>query len=527
MRDFDPHSIFPFNGKVSVMLYIEMRGISKLYPENGVLANDRVDFSVEKNEIHAVVGENGAGKTTLMKILYGLEHPDAGNIFFRGSEVQIRSPLDASRLGIGMVHQHFRLIPDFTVAENVVLGIEPVRHKVFFDRDNAIRRVRAVIEEYGFALDPGLRVKELTVGQMQLVEIIKILYRQAELLILDEPTSVLTEQQIQKLFSTIGSLTDLGKTVIIITHKLGEVKAISNRVTVMRKGRVEAVRQTADVDEKELSRLMVGKSIIFQFAREAMPPGPVVLELRQVRLEQRGEGRALLDGIDLQVRGGEIVGVAGVGGNGLSELEDVVSGLRPVTSGRILHNNEDITRLSAGTLRERGLAYVPADRLFRGSSLRSTVLENMIVSRHHDFLQAGMIQQNRAERFAAELTENFSIDGDPRVPIGTLSGGNIQKVILARELAAHSDFIVFSEPTWGLDVASAEFIYQKLLEIRRRSVAILLISSNLDEILGLADTLIVMYRGRIVGRFSNSKTLSKELIGEYMMGLRDDFKESA
>jgi len=527
VRDLDPHSFFLLNGKVSVMPYIEMRGISKLYPENGVLANDRVDFSVEKYEIHAVVGENGAGKTTLMKILYGLEHPDAGSIFFGGSKLRIRSPLDASRLGIGMVHQHFRLIPEFTVAENVVLGIEPVRRKFFFDRDAALRGVGAVIREYGFTLDPGLRVKELTVGQMQLVEIIKILYRKAELLILDEPTSVLTEQQIQKLFSTIRSLTDLGKTVIIITHKLAEVKAISNRVTVMRRGRVVAVRQTSDVDEKELSRLMVGKSIIFQFAREAMPPGPVVLELRQVRLEQRGEGRALLDGIDLQVRGGEIVGVAGVGGNGLRELEDVVSGLRPVTSGCILHNNEDITRLSPGALRERGLAYVPADRLFRGSSLKSTVLENMIVSRHHDFLQAGMIQKTQAERFAAELTENFSIDGDTRVPIGTLSGGNIQKVILARELAAHSDFIVFSEPTWGLDVASAEFIYQKLLEIRRRSVAVLLISSNLDEILGLADTLIVMCRGRIVGRFANSKTLNKELIGEYMMGLRDDFKEIA
>jgi simple sugar transport system ATP-binding protein len=321
------------------MPYLEMRGISKTYPENGVLANDRVEFSVEKNEIHAVVGENGAGKTTLMKILYGLEHADAGSIFLHGAELQIRSPVDANRLGIGMVHQHFRLIPEFTVAENVVLGIEPVRRKVFFDRDKAIRRVRAVIEDYGFTLDPGLRVQELTVGQMQLVEIIKILYRQAELLILDEPTAVLTEQQIQKLFATIRSLTELGKTVIMITHKLGEVKAISNRVTVMRKGRVEAVRQTSEVDEKELSRLMVGKSVIFQFAREALPPGPVVLELRKVSLEQRGAGRALLDEIDLQVHGGEIVGVAGVGGNGLSELEDVVSGLRPVTSGRMLHNS--------------------------------------------------------------------------------------------------------------------------------------------------------------------------------------------
>jgi simple sugar transport system ATP-binding protein len=501
-----------------------MKGITKLYPENRVLANDRVDLAVEKNEIHAIVGENGAGKTTLMKILYGLEHKDSGEIFFQDRKVVINNPLDANRLGIGMVHQHFQLIPDFTIAENVVLGIEPRKRGIFLDRVKAVRGVQAVLEEYGFILDPSLKVSQLTVGQMQLVEIVKILYRRADLLILDEPTSVLTEQQIKKLFDTLRNLSGLGKTVVIITHKLGEVKAISDRVTVMRKGRVIVVKETSDVDEIELARLMVGKSISFQFSKDPVSRGKVVMELLDVRLNERGRERPVLDRVNLKIHAGEIVGVTGVGGNGMSELEDTVCGLRSVSAGRIFHDGHDITDFSASALRERGLAYVPADRLFRGSSHHSTVQENMIVSTHHSFLKGGVLRQSKIQNFARKLTKNFSIDGDPRVSIGTLSGGNIQKVILARELASRSDFIVFSEPTWGLDVASSEFVYNKILEIRKEGVAILLISSNLDEILGLADTLVVMYRGRIVCLFSDKVKLSKELIGEYMMGLRDDFK---
>jgi simple sugar transport system ATP-binding protein len=504
------------------MAFLQMRGITKLYPENNVLANDAVDFEVEKNEIHAVVGENGAGKSTLMKILYGLERADRGAILLEGRPVRIASPLEASRLGIGMVHQHFRLIPEFTIAENVVLGREPRRRGLFLDQEGAVRAVRRVAEEYGFSIDPRLRVAELSVGQMQLVEILKILYRRADLLILDEPTSVLTEQQIRKLFATLRGLRAIGKTVIIITHKLGEVKEISQRVTVMRAGRVVAVRPTAQVDERELSRLMVGKDLSLQVRREPLARGPVVLELEKVSLKLKGQDRPLLDGVDLQVHGGEIVGVAGVTGNGLAELEDVVSGLRRVTSGSILHDGVDITRFTSLELRRRGLAYVPADRLHRGSSLQSTVLENMIIASHHRFIRGGVFRRRELEQFAGELTEHYSIEGDPRVPIGTLSGGNIQKVILARELASRSDFILFSEPTWGLDVASSEFIYEKILELRRRGIAVLLLSSNLDEIMSLADTLLVMYRGRVVARLENSGALTKELAGEYMLGLREE-----
>ena len=512
----------PQEESVGPVSYLQMQGITKLYPQNDVLANDGVDFEVREGEIHALIGENGAGKTTLMKILYGLARPDSGRVLLKGEEVAIHSPRDADRLGIGMVHQHFRLIREFSIAENVVLGVEPRRRGVLFDRERANRQVEEAGRRYGFSIDPRLPVSRLTVGQMQVVEIIKVLYRDAKLLILDEPTSVLTEQQIRQLFATLQTLRETGKTIIVISHKLGEVKAVSQRVTVMRKGRVVAVRNTPEVSERELSRLMVGKSVIFQFEREPLQKGPVVLELKEVLLSAKGRDHPLLDGVSFKVHAGEILGAAGVSGNGLAELEDVVSGLRRVTDGQILYNGRDVTRLSAARLRDRGLAYVPADRLGRGSSLLSSVMENMIISSRRDFLQGGVFRRRKVEKFADSLTRSFSIEGDPRVPIGTLSGGNIQKVILARELTANTDLLIFSEPTWGLDVASAEFVYGKILEIRRRGIAVLLISSNLDEIMALADTLVVLYRGRVVARLANEQKLSKELVGEYMMGLRED-----
>ncbi|MEW5817938.1 MAG: ATP-binding cassette domain-containing protein, partial [Spirochaetota bacterium] len=384
--------------------------------------------------------------------------------------------------------------------------------------------VTKVIQDHGFNVDSKAKVMKLTVGQMQQVEIIKMLYRKAEFLILDEPTSVLTEQEIRKLFTTLRTLKKNGKTCIIITHKLGEVKEISDRVTVMRKGRVVALKRTSEVDKAELSKLMVGKSVLFQLDREKKECGRPVLELKNVTLKQRGQDRPLLDNINLKVRSCEIVGAAGVSGNGLAELEDVVTGLRKITGGEIIHDNENISNLSAKELRKRGLAYVPADRLIRGSSLESSVTENMIVCNHHKFLKGGILRKTKILKFVEELTRLFSIDGRPQTPVGTLSGGNIQKVILARELAASTDFIIFSEPTWGLDVASSQFVYEKILEMRKSGAAILLVSSNLDEILGLADTIVVMYRGRIVALFQNTKDLTKEYIGEYMLGLRDDFK---
>ncbi|MCK5828490.1 ABC transporter ATP-binding protein [Candidatus Bipolaricaulota bacterium] len=508
------------------MAYLQMHGITKLYPTSGVLANDAVDLSIEENEIHAVIGENGAGKSTLMKLLYGLEQPDAGEILFRGEAVAIKDPLAANRLGIGMVHQHFKLVPDFTVAENVILGSEPRKRGLFIDRQTAVRDVAKVIEEHGFSIDPMRKVKDLTVGQMQQVEIVKMLYRNAKLLILDEPTSVLTEQEIESLFATLKNLLNRGKTIILITHKLDEVKLMSHRITVMRSGKVVAVKNTSDVDKRELSRLMVGKDILLELNRNPKTFGETVLEMRGVSIHCRGQQRPLLDEINLQVRSGELVGIAGVGGNGLAEIEDVIGGLRNVTQGRMFLNGEDVTSIGAEKLREAGLAYVPADRLHRGASLPSTVRENCIATKHHEFLRAGILQRRSIREFTRHLIDQFSIAAGEGMPVGNLSGGNIQKMILARELAAESNFILFSEPTWGLDIASSQFVYEKMLELRDRGAGVLLISSNLDEILGLADTILVLYRGRVVGCMANTEGLSKEIIGEYMLGIRDDSHET-
>lgn len=504
--------------------YIQMKKITKIYPENNVLANNKIDFEVQKREIHAIVGENGAGKTTLMKILYGIEQPDKGKIYINGKEVKIKSPLDANRLGIGMVHQHFKLIPEFTIAQNVVLGIEPLKGMIFFDGKKAIQRVKEVNKEFGFNIDPNAKVSQLAVGQMQLVEIIKILYRKADLLILDEPTSLLTEQQIKKLFTVLRKLVSIGKTIIIITHKINEVKEVSNRVTVLRKGKLVAVRQTSELSKKELSQLMVGKSDMFDFKRDKIKKSEVVVEFKDVILEQKqkSQGCFLLDKINFSIHSGEVVGVAGIAGNGCNELEDISCGLRKITNGAILHNGENINNFSILELRERGFAYVPADRLYRGSSLQAKVSENAIISNHHYFLKKGIFNQDKVRNFTRKLIKDYSIEGDFNTPIGMLSGGNIQKVVLARELSLKANFIIFSEPTWGLDVASSEFIYNKILYLRKQGIAILLISSNLDEILALSDTIVVMYKGRIVGSFVNSKEITKEIIGEYMLGIKDN-----
>ncbi len=506
--------------------YLRMEDITKIYRQKELKANDSVTLEVNPQEIHAIVGENGAGKSTLMKVLYGLEHPDGGKIFLDGEEREIRTPLDANNLGIGMVHQHFKLVPEFSVAENVVLGIEPVKRGLFINRQESRKRVGEVIENHGFSIDARKRVESLTVGQMQQVEIVKMLYRKVDLLILDEPTSVLTEQEIEALFDTLRRLRSQGKTIIIITHKLGEVKRISDRVTVMRKGRVVALKKTSEVSEKELSKLMVGREVLFQIRKEKKACGTPVVELEDITLRQFGHGRPLLDGVNLTVRSCEVLGVAGVGGNGLGELEDVVTGLRRADSGRYIFGGEDVTGLPTLDLRERGLAYVPADRLHRGSSSVASVRENIMISRHHDFIRGGIIRGKDVQDFTDSLIEQFSIDGTSSAPIGTLSGGNIQKVILARELATRTDFIVFSEPTWGLDVASSQFVYEKILELRERGCGVLMISSNLDEILGIADTIVVMYRGRVVCRRANDSDMSKELIGEYMLGIRDDYGET-
>ncbi|MDC7226593.1 MAG: ABC transporter ATP-binding protein [Spirochaetales bacterium] len=502
-----------------------MKNISKTFGVTGLKANDNVTLDVRRGEIHALVGENGAGKTTLMNILYGIMQPDSGTISLNGKELKILNPIAANKAGIGMVHQHSRLVNEFTVAQNVVLGAEPKKAAIFFDNRKAEAEVAAVIEKNRFHISPEMKISEISVGQMQQVEIIKMLYRKAELLILDEPTSILTEQEIQRLFDTLRELIKRGKTVILITHKLSEVKDISDRITVMRKGRIVSVKDTADVDEREISKMMVGKSVIFDFAKGEEGCRETVLSLEKVSIRKKRQGHPILDNISFNASSCEIVGITGVAGNGLTELEDVIAGLQKISSGSIYHNDEDITNISPKALRERGLAYVPTDRLKRGSSLDTSVKENLILTSHHDFMKrCGVFDDNKISEHSRRLISEYKIDGHSDVPIGTLSGGNIQKVILARELDNVKDFVLFSEPTWGLDVASSEFIYEKMLEMRARGVAVVLISSNIDEILTLADTIFVMYRGRLVAGRASGPDLTREVIGEYMLGLKDDFR---
>ncbi len=506
-------------------LAVEMRAITKIYPENNLRANDEVDFLLQKGEILCLAGENGAGKTTLMKVLYGLEDHQEGTIKIRGNQVDISSPLVANRLGIGMVHQHFMLVENFTVAQNVLMGIEPRKHGIVYDMRKAVRLVDEVIERHHFSIDASMLVRNLTVGQKQQVEIIKMLYRDVDILILDEPTAVLTEQEIESLFSTLQQLALTGKSIILITHKLQEIKAVSDRVSVMRQGRMLGTYETKEVDERQISALMMGKSISLSIEH---PPKRAdsrpIIELRKITVLRQGQERPLLNNLSFTAYSGEILGFAGVSGNGLGVLEAVLGGFIPTFNGKVLHNGEDITNIGSELLRKQGLAYVPSDRLKIGSSLKASVQENIIVGASGTFKKNGFLDQKRVTRYTNDLLERYSIKATAQMPIGTLSGGNIQKVILSREIERFQDYIVFSEPTWGLDIASSQFVYKQMAALRDKGAAVILISSNLDEILTIADRIIVLYRGTRVVSFAGeeARNLSKEEIGEYMLGIRGE-----
>mgnify|MGYP006291948685 CR=1 FL=1 len=505
-----------------------MSGITKIYSSNGLCANDNVSFDAKVGEIVCLAGENGAGKTTLMKILYGMESAISGSISIFGNDVSINSPLDANALGIGMVHQHFMLVPEYTVAQNVVMGIEPTAWGFIYCEKEANKRVNEVIARHNFSITAEQKVSTLTVGQMQQVEIVKMLYRLVDILILDEPTAVLTEKETAALFSTLENLASHGKTLILITHKLNEIKQISNRVAIMRKGKLVDIYKTAEVTEHDLSRMMVGKPIDLKInKRKSLSNSQeAILTFSNVTVEKRGQERALLNKISFTANAGEILGFAGVAGNGLGILEAVISGFLPVTKGTIYHKDNDITNYNTQKLRKDGLAYVPADRLNIGSALSATVDENIIVSSRHSFSYRGLIDQKRIDTYAEDLISRFDVKAQQHMSVGTLSGGNIQKLILGREIDQFRDYIVFSEPTWGLDIASSQFVYKKMEELRDRAAAVLLISSNLDEILTVADRILVFYRGEIVAALccSEAETVSKEQIGDYMLGLaRQDY----
>jgi simple sugar transport system ATP-binding protein len=489
---------------------LEMRSISKAFP--GVLANDNIDLAVQNREIHALLGENGAGKSTLMNILYGLYTRDQGEIYFEGEPVDIRSPQDAIALGIGMVHQEFMLIDKFTVTENVALGLD-LTQSPFLELDMVEKRLVEISDRHGLAVDPSARIEHLSVGVQQRVEILKLLFREARLLILDEPTAVLTPQETKGFFQVLRSLVSDECSVIFITHKLNEVMEISDRVTVLRDGRVVATKDTADTDPRELAEMMVGREVLFDTHKEPLEPASTMLKIQDLEaLDDRD--MPALKGISFEIRQNEILGLAGVDGNGQRELAETLAGLRDAESGKIVIGDRDVTSLPPAKRYAQGVSYVPADRQGMGCVNSLDVACNSILGQCSDFAAAGglVLRNQHIERHARELVSRF----DVRCPgtstlAGKLSGGNLQKLMLGRELMRHPKVMIVEQPTRGLDVGATEYVRQRILEARKSGAAVLLISSELDEILSLSDRIAVIYEGQIVGTVPNENVNIQDL----------------
>jgi len=494
---------------------LEMRGITKRFGE--LTALHGVDLTVGLREIHALLGENGAGKSTLMNVLYGLYRADSGTIRLRGQDAAIRSPRDAIARGIGMIHQHFMLVPPLTVAENVVLGDE--RSGPLLDRRALVARVATLQQRFGIAVDPAARVEDLPLGLQQRVEILKVLYRGSDLLIFDEPTAVLTPHEVAELFTIVRTLRDEGKTVILITHKLREVFAVTDRITVLRAGKNAGVLVTASTTAPKIARLMVGRELRPLQARTPTPDAPTVLEITGLTATS-DRGAAALHGVDLSVRAGEILGIAGVGGNGQSELAECVLGLREPTAGAIRISGADVAHDDPARTRARGVAYVPEDRRAEGLILAFTVADNFILGKQDrpPFSRHGVLDGAAIAAGGERLAREFDLrPPNPRAIVGNLSGGNQQKVVLGRELSEEPTLIVVSQPTRGLDIGSTEYVWERLLEQRARGCAVLLVSSELDEIRALSDRIAVLFEGRIVETVAAADA-TEERLGLLMAG---------
>jgi ABC-type uncharacterized transport system ATPase subunit len=495
---------------------LELRGITKRFP--GVLANDNVDFDLRRSEVHALLGENGAGKSTLMNILYGLYTPDAGQILLQGQPVDLGSTKAAIEHGIGMVHQHFMLIPVMTVAENIVLATEPRHVGVLLDYDAARERVAELSTRYGLAVDPDARIDRITVGQQQRVEILKALYRGAEILILDEPTAVLTPQEAKELFEIIRSLKTQGKSIIFISHKLNEVLEIADRITTLRRGVVVDTVPGAGATEEGLARMMVGRDVLLRVDKEAARPGEPLLKIENLSVVDDRGLEAVRD-VSFEVRGGEIVGLAGVDANGQSELIDAIAGLRHIASGHVYVGGRDLTNATAKESLDAGIGHIPEDRHRRGLVLPFSLTENIAL---HGYRQApnsrrGFLDLAAMAERARRLLREFDVrGGSPETPAYALSGGNQQKVVLAREIDGDPNVLIAAQPTRGLDVGAIEFVHRRLVEQRDAGRAVLLVSLELEEILSLSDRILVIYEGRIVREFP--PTATEEELGFAMTG---------
>jgi len=502
------------------MTAIEMSGITKIFP--GIIANDNVNLKVEQGEIHALLGENGAGKSTLMSILFGLYEPDSGSIKIRGKKVSIKNPNDAAALGIGMVHQHFKLVHNFTVTENIILGLEPRDKFGNLNLQTAEKRVGEISEIYGLAVDPKAKIENITVGMQQRVEILKILYRNADILIFDEPTAVLRPQEIDELLVIFKRLKAEKKTILFISHKLKEIKAAADRCTILRRGKVVDSVLIKETSEIELAEKMVGRTVSFYIEKNPVKPGSTVLKLENITVKN-ARGIAAVSNFSLEVRAGEITGIAGIDGNGQSELVAAVSGLAPLESGRILLNGKDISRESIRRRNESGIGHVPEDRHKHGLIPDFRIDENLILKkfRNKPFSNsAGFLQFPVIAAHADQLIREFDIraGAGPASKLASMSGGNQQKVIIAREISMSPRLLIVSQPTRGLDVGSIEYIHSRIIKERDKGRAVLLISCELDEILGLCDRVAAISKGRITGVVPIEQADEKK-IGAMMGGL--------
>ncbi len=501
---------------------LEMRNIVKRFP--GVLANDHVNLSVKAGEIHALLGENGAGKSTLMKILYGLYQPDAGEILLNGQPIQIKSPTDSIQHGIGMIHQHFMLVDSLTVAENVALGLRSSREPQL-DLDKVAARIRQLAQTYGLKVDPNAQVSQLAVGQQQRVEIIKALYRGADLLVLDEPTAVLTPQEVTDLFVILKQMSKEGHALIFISHKLNEILELTDQVTVLRDGRAIDTRPTAGVTKRDLAQMMVGREVSLERHRQPVTIGDVRLRLQNINAVN-SQKQPVLKEINLELHSGEIVGLAGVSGNGQRQLAEVIAGLWPIADGQIFLEGREVTNLPPAKMIEAGLSYIPEERMLDGAIKDFSVAENIILQDHirAPYSRGIFLNFGQIKKHAAELIRQFDVKTPGQdTPIKNLSGGNIQKLILARELARHPRVLIAAQPTRGVDIGATEYIHSQLLQQRLEGLATLLISEDLDEIRALSDRIVVMFGGEIMGIVDTAQATVEEL-GLMMAGERQESK---
>jgi simple sugar transport system ATP-binding protein len=499
---------------------LELRGITKRFP--GIVANDHIDLDLQQGEVHALLGENGAGKSTLMNIVYGLYHPDEGQILVKGREIQLGSPKEAIEAGIGMVHQHFMLIPVMSVAENIVLATEPRTGGVLLDYDAARARVRELSQRYGLAVDPDARIENISVGQQQRVEILKALYRGADILILDEPTAVLTPQEASELFEVVRSLTEQGKSVIFISHKLNEVTEIATRISVLRRGKLIDTVSAEGATEDSLARLMVGRDVLLRVEKQPARPGEPLLQVEDLHVVDDRELEAVR-GVSLEVRAGEILGIAGVDGNGQRELVEALCGMRRARAGRVLLDGREITDESTQTINRLGVSHIPENREKHGFVANFSVATNLVLERFDEppFAKGFLRDFGAVEAHARDLVERFDVrprDIDNRM--GSLSGGNKQKVIVARELSQGARLVIAAQPTRGVDVGSIEFIHKQIVAGRDAGMAVLVVSTELDEVVSLADRIMVLYRGRVVGIVPADTP--REVLGLMMTGERPE-----